>query len=94
MLQLDCYISVMSFPILSLGGMAMSEHYAIRTGVGRDWEGRERAFVALDVRYGDNYFYQERERWWFDLLEPNASGQADPNMRAKIHELMEQYFVK
>ena len=49
--------------------MAMAEHYAIRTGVGRDWEGRERAFVALDVRYGDNYFYQERERWWFDLLE-------------------------
>lgn len=72
----------------------MAEHYAIRTGVGRDWEGRERAFVALDVRYGDNYFYQERERWWFDLLEPNASGQVDPNMRAKIHELMEQYFVK
>ena len=46
----------------------MAEHYAIRTGVDRDWEGRERAFVALDVRYGDNYFYQERERWWFDLM--------------------------
>ena len=73
--------------------MGNNEHYAIRTGYGRDWEGRERAFVALDVRYNNDYHYQERERWWFD--DPPSDGgcrETDPAMRAKIKELMDQYF--
>ena len=72
----------------------MAEHYAIRSGYAQDWEGRQRAFVALDVRYDDNYHYQERERWWFNEASPGCSEQSvDPAMAAKIHELMETYFT-
>ena len=69
----------------------MSEHYAIRSGIGRDWKGRQRAFVALDVRYDNDYHYQERERWWFSDFQPGQP-ESDPAMGAKIHELMETYF--
>ena len=73
--------------------MDSNEHYAIKTGVGRDWDGRERAFVALEVRYGDDYHYQERQRWWFSDFEPGSLGSdPDPAMQAKIRELMDQYF--
>ncbi len=70
-----------------------NEHYAIRTGYDHDWEGRERAFVALDVRYNNDYYYQERERWWFDELPADGvRSETNPAMRAKIEELMDQYF--
>lgn len=75
------------------GVINMVEHYAIRTGVAKDWEGRERCFVALDVRYDNNYFYEEKERWWFDDFEPGSlDSPADPAVADKIKELMDKYF--
>lgn len=73
--------------------MDNNEHHVIKTGYERDWEGRERAFVALEVRYGEDYRYHEKERWWFGDFEPgNLDNESDPAIRAKIRELMDQCF--
>ena len=75
------------------GVITMVEHYAIRTGVAKDWEGRERCFVALDVRYDNNYFYEEKERWWFDDFEPGSlDSPADRLGDVYKRQLMDKYF--
>lgn len=75
------------------GVINMVEHYAIQTGVAKDWEGRERRYVALKVRHGDSRFYEEEGRWWFDDFEPGSlDSPADPAVANKIKELMDKYF--